>query len=201
MFSLSNSRSQREYIESVAQSRGWSNRLTVFTANINDFELPEKVDRIMSVEMLEHCKNYELLFSRLASWLMDDGKVFVHIFTFEHGSYHFEQKDETDWMAKHFFSGGTMPGHELLLRFPEHLRIVSKWKSAGLNYSRTLESWLSNMDANAAAVRRIFGATYGKDKAQLWISRWRAFFMACSELFRFGGGNVWYVSHYLFEKR
>ncbi len=172
----------------------------MYTANINTFELPVKVERIMSVEMLEHCRNYELVFSRLSSWLKEGGKVFVHIFTFEHHSYHFEAKDETDWMALHFFSGGTMPSHELFERFPAHLRIVSKWKSNGCNYSKTLESWLQNMDANTPEVKRLFGATYGRGNAQLWISRWRAFYMACSELFRFGGGNVWYVSHYLFEK-
>lgn len=41
--------------------------------------------------------------------------------------------------------------------------------------------------------------TYG-DQAGTWWNRWQIFYMACSELFAYEGGDTWGVCHYLFEK-
>lgn len=197
---VSNSRTQKAFIDEVAKARGLTN-LSIVTADMNFFQTPEKFDRIVSVEMFEHMRNYKSLLSKLAGFLDAKGKMFVHIFTHKYLSYLYEVKDESDWMAKYFFSGGIMPSDHLLLYFADDFKIERHWRVNGNHYSKTSEAWLSRMDANKTEIMPLFEATYGKDQAVKWWVYWRIFFMACAELFGYNEGQEWMVSHYLFEKR
>jgi len=201
---LSNSVPQRLYIEGQARQRGLAN-LTVLTRDINNVVDLEKefgaFDRAVSVEMLEHLKNYEVLFERVARWLAPGGAFFVHIFTHREHSYAFDTEGDDNWMGRHFFTGGQMPGHDLLPRFQKDLLLENEWAWGGVHYAKTAEAWLANMDAHALRVREIFRKTYGETDAERWVNRWQVFFMACAELFGYRGGTEWGVSHYLFRKR
>lgn len=197
---VSNSRTQKEYIDQQAVDRNIKN-LKVITADMNTFEIEEKFDRVVSVEMFEHMRNYQLLMKKVASFLKDDGKLFVHIFTHKEYAYLFEVKDETDWMSKYFFSGGVMPSNDLLLYFNEDMQIEQQWLVNGTHYAKTSEAWLDNMDAHKAEIMPLFEATYGKDQALKWWVYWRIFYMSCAELWNFNHGNEWMVSHYLFHKK
>jgi cyclopropane-fatty-acyl-phospholipid synthase len=160
-------------------------------------------DRIVSVEMLEHMKNYDALFAKASRWLSPKGgaRMFAHVFAHRSFPYHFEAKDETDWMARHFFSGGTMPSLDLFLHFQQPgLKIADVWWESGRHYSRTLEAWLARHDAARPAVLALFAETYGAERALRWFVMWRLFYLACSELFAYEGGDEWGVAHYLFEK-
>lgn len=196
---VSNSRTQKEYIDGQAKQRGISN-LNVITMNINEFKLDQTFDRIVSVEMFEHMRNYQKLMQLVASLLKADGKLFVHIFTHREYAYKFEVIDESDWMSKYFFTGGIMPSDDLLLYFNEHLSIEKHWHVSGLHYSKTSEAWLRNMDRHKAQIMPLFETTYGKDQAVKWWVYWRIFYMACAELWAYKGGEEWIVSHYLFQK-
>lgn len=196
---VSNSRTQKEYIDQQAIDRNIKN-LKVITADMNTFEIEQKFDRVVSVEMFEHMRNYQLLMKKVASFLKDDGKLFVHIFTHKEYAYLFEVKDETDWMSKYFFSGGVMPSNDLLLYFNEDMQIEQQWLVNGTHYAKTSEAWLDNMDAHKAEIMPLFDATYGKDQALKWWVYWRIFYMSCAELWNFNHGNEWMVSHYLFHK-
>lgn len=211
IFALSNSRTQKAHIDAAAAAQGFTN-VTVFTGDINVFDLRAAsdaagapvplLDRVVSVEMFEHMKNYERLLAKVTAWLKpDSGRLFVHIFTFLYHSYHFEVQGPSDWMTKYFFAGGTMPAAGLLARFQRDAVLLKHWRVNGTHYSRTLEAWLKLMDANEARVRALFAATYGAAEVERWVARWRMFFMACSELFAFNGGDEWFVSHYLFAPR
>ena len=198
---VSNSNSQREFIESTAKERGIERNLTVVTCDINDFDSSEKFDRAVSVEMFEHVRNHKLLMKRISSWLKEDGKLFVHIFCHRNLTYKFQDEQKSDWMSRYFFSGGIMPGKDLLPRYREHLALENEWTWNGQHYQITCEAWLANMDANRKQIMPVLESTYGKADAIRWFNRWRMFYLACSELFGFNGGNEWMVGHYLFDNR
>jgi cyclopropane-fatty-acyl-phospholipid synthase len=197
---VSNSRTQKIYIDEQAKARGITN-LTVLTININDFKLDQTFDRVVSVEMFEHMRNYQKLMALVASLLKPDGKLFVHIFTHKEFAYKFEVLDESDWMSKYFFTGGIMPSDDLLLYFNEQLNIEQHWHVSGMHYSKTSEAWLQNMDKHKKEIMPLFEKTYGSDNAVKWWVYWRIFFMACAELWGYNDGREWIVSHYLFTKK
>lgn len=197
---VSNSNSQREFILARAIERGLKN-LEIITCDMNQFHSKKNFDRVVSVEMFEHMRNVEALLNRIDSWLKDDGKLFVHIFTHREFAYLFEDNDASDWMARHFFTGGMMPSHDLYSKLKSGLEIEQNWVVSGLHYARTSELWLENMDKHELEIRKIFADTYGKDQVSRWWARWRVFFMACAELWNFHDGAEWQVSHYRFRKR
>jgi cyclopropane-fatty-acyl-phospholipid synthase len=184
ILSVSNSRQQREWIESLALPN-----VRVLTADVNRLQLHERFDRILSIEMLEHVRNYEELLGRIASWLEPGGRFFCHVFSHKQFAYAYED----GWMARRFFTAGTMPSDDLLPRFDRDLVVEERWRVSGLHYARTAEAWLERLDANRAEVERVVGRAAAAE--------WRVFFLACAGLWGYRGGGEWLVSHYRFAKR
>lgn len=198
---VSNSSTQRAFIRDRAAARGLAN-VRVETADANHFE-PEAgaFDRVVSVEMFEHVRNYPVLLRRIAAGLREGGELFVHIFCHSTLAYPFETSDASDWMARHFFSGGLMPSFDLLTHFQDHLELAERWAVNGRHYARTLEAWLERLDARRPDVRLALSETYGAAEVDRWVQRWRMFFMACAECFAYAGGGEWHVGHYRFVRR
>lgn len=192
--SVSNSHSQRAYIERQAEARGLTN-LTVVTADMNDFSTDRRFDRVVSVEMFEHMSNWTALLGRVRGWLKADGRLFVHIFTHRSTPYRFDHTDDADWIGKYFFTGGVMPSHGLLGQFPETFTVEADWRWSGRHYQRTALDWLANFDRHDAEITGLMREVYGADAA-LWRRRWRLFFLATAGLFGDSGGDEWGVSHY-----
>ena len=196
---VSNSNDQRQFIEKKCEKLKIKN-IKVITADMNDFSIDKEFDRVVSIEMFEHMRNYDELLKRVSGWLKKDGKLFVHIFSHKEIAYPFEDEGEGDWMAREFFSGGQMPSHKLLTCFSSRMKIEKDWRVGGAHYEKTSLAWLNKMDENKAEVLKLFEKTYGKNEASIWFQRWRIFFMSCEVLFGFNQGSEWGVSHYLFEK-
>jgi cyclopropane-fatty-acyl-phospholipid synthase len=197
---VSNSSTQRQYITSEAKKRGLNN-IKIITADMNEFMIDDQFDRVVSVEMFEHMRNYQKLFDKVSSFLKDDGRLFVHIFTHKDFAYLYKETDEHDWIAKYFFTGGIMPSDDLFSYFPEHFEIEEQWQVNGQNYQKTSEMWLKNMDNNKSRIIPILKETYGEDQFKKWWVYWRVFFMSCAELWGYNDGNEWIVSHYRFKKK
>ncbi len=199
VLAVSNSRRQREFIQNRCRERGIGN-VEVLTGDMNEFDTKKRFDRIVSVEMFEHMRNWANLLAKTAGWLKPGGKFFLHIFTHNRFAYPFEVEGEHNWLGRYFFTGGIMPSDDLPLYFQDHLALDHHWTLNGRHYEKTAEAWLQNVDANHDAIVSVFKECYGQDAA-LWLQRWRIFFMACAELWGFRKGREWLVSHYRFRNR
>ena len=197
---VSNSHKQREYIQALAKERGLD-RVEVITCDMNTFDMdPRRFDRVVSVEMFEHMRNWPMLYGKVHRWLKPGGLFFMHIFLHCQVPYFFEDKGPGDWMSRYFFTGGMMPSQDLPVSFQDDLQFIRRWRWDGTHYKHTANAWLANMDASRDTLRPLFAAIYGADNAQAWWMRWRIFFMACAELFGYGHGQEWLVGHYLFRR-
>jgi cyclopropane-fatty-acyl-phospholipid synthase len=200
IIAVSNSAPQREFIESRCSALGLKN-VHVITEDVNRLAFgATQFDRVVSIEMFEHMRNYQTLLGNIASWLRPGGKLFVHIFCHREWMYPFETQGDDNWMGRYFFTGGLMPSADTLLWFQQHLKIEGQWRLSGTHYEKTANAWLANQDANRDEVLRVLTEAYGESAAPIWAQRWRMFWMACAELFGYRGGNEWLVAHYRFVK-
>jgi len=193
---VSNSRTQKKFID----ARGFKN-LEVITADMNDFSTDKQFDRVVSVEMFEHMRNWHELLRRINGWLREEGRLFIHIFVHRELAYLFNDSGEVNWMAEHFFKEGMMPSEALLTLINNDMLVERHWRVNGRHYAKTLRAWLERIDRNNRDAMAILERNLGKEEARLQYGRWRIFFMACEELFGFKGGEEWYVAHYLMKKR
>lgn len=196
---VSNSNSQRQYIEQEIQRSGLTN-LNILTADIVELSLDKQFDRVVSIEMFEHMRNYQALLEKVSRWLKSDGKLFVHVFCHKEFAYFFETEGSSNWLGKYFFTGGIMPSRDLFQHFQQHFLVSNVWDLSGTHYEKTANAWLENLDANKGKAMEVLRQTYGSE-AEIWFNRWRLFFIACAELFGFNGGAQWGVVHYLFDKK
>lgn len=200
ILAVSNSRSQQAFIRSRCAQQGLTN-LAVESADMNRFRTDRRFDRVVSVEMFEHMRNWERLLKHISTWLRPEGRLFVHVFSHRSLAYPFETEGGDNWMGRHFFTGGMMPSDDLMRNFQNHLSVEAHWRTGGGHYQKTAEAWLANLDAARRVLLPVMAGVYGSRRAEVWLQRWRIFFMACAELWGFRGGREWIISHYRLRPR
>ena len=200
ILAVSNSKPQGDFIRSRMSERDLKN-IKVITVDMNDLSLDQQFDRVVSIEMFEHMRNWQALLERISTWMTPEGKCFLHIFTHRRFAYTFEETGAANWMGRHFFSGGMMASDDLLYHLQDRLLVDMHWQVNGMHYSRTAEAWLKNMDDRRNDIMPLMHRVYGSRNARKWFQRWRIFFMACAELWGYRGGHEWIVSHYLLRQK
>jgi len=199
ILAVSNSNDQGEYIQAESKKYKLSN-INYLKLNMSDFNINQKFDRIVSIEMFEHMRNYYILLNKISTLLNDKGKLFLHIFCHDKYVYPYEVQSNSDWMTKYFFYGGMMPSFDILTFFQNDLKLTKSWKVNGNHYKKTCREWLNNQDKNKKIIMTIFDKCYDQE-AIIWFNRWRIFWMSCEELFGYKNGEEWYVGHYLLSKK
>lgn len=199
VLAVSNAQNQIDFIRAIASDKGLGNIQTM-TCDMNHMETNRRFDRVLSIEMFEHMRNWERLLNKISVWLKPKGKLFVHIFTHKKFAYLFETHGARNWMGRYFFTAGMMPSNDLMLSFQDDLQVEAHWTLSGMHYQRTAEAWLSNLDSHRDNVLAVLSGVCGRSKAKQWFQRWRIFFMACAELWGYAGGQEWLVSHYRLKK-
>ena len=197
---VSNSHAQGETVRRRAAEAGLTN-VEVHTADVLAFEPEGHFDRVVSVEMFEHLRNWKEMLRRVATWLEPEGRLFVHVFVHDRWPYLFERDDDASWMARTFFSGGQMPSDGLMLRFQEDLVVRSHWRVNGTHYAKTARAWVERLDRQRAELETLLSDPGGERSPRRLVGAWRLFFLACEELWGWNHGRTWYVSHYLLEPR
>ena len=195
VLAVSNSGPQREFIEARCRELG-TDRVSVVTADVNAFSAPRHFDRVVSIEMFEHMRNWALLLERISGWLVPEGRLFLHYFANRRYAYPYEDEGASDWMARHFFSGGIMPSEHLVAEYPAHMSVEQSWRVNGNHYAETCDAWLRNLDEARTELQPVYERVVGRDGTEVAHNRWRMFFIACAELFRYGGGEEWFVAHH-----
>ena len=194
---VSNSKDQIAFIQNEAKRRGLFN-IMASKMDVNNLDLDNKFDRIVSIEMFEHLRNYKLILNSLNSLLKPDGRLFIHIFCHKELTYFYEIKNSFDWMTKYFFEGGIMPSQDIFKYFDDELEVINQWDVNGNHYAKTCKAWLNNHYKNKDKILDIFDKHY--DKPRIWFNRWRIFFLSCEAFFAINNGREYFVSHYLLKK-
>ena len=194
---VSNSQFQKEYIEQEITTKQLSN-VKVIRSDINDLDFVDKFDRIISIEMFEHMKNWTKLLNKIEQWLHPNGRLFVHYFCHKDNFYRFEQNSNS-WMEKYFFSGGSMPNLNIFYDIKSPFIVENLWSESGCNYSRTLELWLEKLKSNKNSILNI-NLNDSNLNSKVFYNRWMVFILACSELFNYNKGNEYLIGHALLKR-
>ena len=194
---VSNSQFQKEYIEQEITTKQLSN-VKVIRSDINDLDFVDKFDRIISIEMFEHMKNWTKLLNKIEQWLHPNGRLFVHYFCHKDNFYRFEQNSNS-WMEKYFFSGGSMPNLNVFNEIKNPFTVENLWAESGTNYSRTLELWLEKLKLNKNSILNI-NSINSNLNSKFFYNRWMVFLLACSELFNYNNGNEYLIGHALLKR-
>lgn len=190
---FSNSQTQIDYIKSQAPSNLKALRLNINELSLASLDERESFDRIISIECLEHSRNYAKIFKIISNELLkEDGQCLFQVLC--HRVYTMLM-DSSGWLGRNFFTGGVIPSRNLFHHFNQHLVCVQQLDWNGVHYQKSLNAWLGRMYASR---RKCLAALGG---SQLAYQNWRMFYLVTSECFGYQNGNEYMLTLYIMKKR
>ena len=158
-----------------------SGRFTLHEGDLNDAKFDEKFDKILSVGVFCHIGNLTKSFERLAAFLKDDGKVFIHIITVRTPNNVF-----SPFLHKYIFPQARIWNYDAVPSHTKDLKTIQRWYLNGSNYSKTLTNWLQNFDHNQATLKELnYGMNYPKFRRI-----WRLYLLWCISYFDSCDGEI-----------
>jgi cyclopropane-fatty-acyl-phospholipid synthase len=140
-----------------------SGRFTLHEGDLNDARFEEKFDKIISIGVFCHIGNLTKTFQKLASFLKDNGKVFIHIITVR-----IPNNMSSVYTHKYIFPHGRYWNNDAVPSHNKDLKTIERWYLNGSNYSKTLTNWLHNFDENQASIKDLnYGMDYAKFR-RIW---------------------------------
>jgi len=140
-----------------------SGRFTLHEGDLNDARFEEKFDKILSIGVFCHIGNLTKTFQKLASFLKDNGKVFIHIITVR-----IPNNMSSVYTHKYIFPHGRYWNNDAVPSHNKDLKTIERWYINGSNYSKTLTNWLHNFDENQASIKDLnYGMDYAKFR-RIW---------------------------------
>ena len=172
---------QGDFIHVRAPQRRPGIVIAIFDARTVTFD--HTFDRVVALEMIEHTGNPEAMLARMRPWLKPGGRVFVQAIA---------HRSRAAVYALPWFERGTILSDPLIDSFETGLTTAGRWTVDGVHYRRTLEAWRARLESH----RHEAAAALGSMRA---YRRWRAFLIACEEMFGWEGGRAFRVVQRLYS--
>lgn len=173
-----------------------NNRFTLYQAYFDDIGPAEvgdnTIDRVISLGLLEHVTNLDLLFESISRVLKNNGKCLHHCIVSKDVIPQY--LDSSNTMMAEYYPGAHIWPFKEPSRHNRHLTFIDSWFVNGLNYWKTLDEWHKRF---WYSIDELYPAYLSLEQ----VEEWNRYFSLCKAMFCPDQG-IWYGNgQYLYEAK